>query len=198
MKLPIELHTREGLMQLWSGVQYYPKQLQLRLKREIDRRNRLRSLGKPFKLMLLLLLYINISYSQVVVNTNSVYEFEIFTMQETNDCSVRAISSIGYDYYEAHKLLKESGREDCKPISLRTFIKALVKTKRFVGIYRLNRISNSKTFISDIAKDNIYIVFNQIHTWVIKDNKVYGNPSDKYSPIVGFIEIDYNKKKSNR
>ena len=48
MILPINLHTREGLIQLWSGVHLYPKQLQMKLKREIDRRNRLRHLNKPF------------------------------------------------------------------------------------------------------------------------------------------------------
>ena len=50
MKIPINLHTRVGLMQLWSGVHLYPKQLQMQLKREIDRRNRLRHLNKPFTL----------------------------------------------------------------------------------------------------------------------------------------------------
>lgn len=50
MKIPINLHTRVGLMQLWTGIHLYPKQLQMQLKREIDRRNRLRHLNKPFTL----------------------------------------------------------------------------------------------------------------------------------------------------
>ena len=50
MTLPINLHTRKGLMSLWSGVHLYPRQIQMQLKREIDRRNRLRHLNKPFSL----------------------------------------------------------------------------------------------------------------------------------------------------
>ena len=91
MKLPIELHTREGLMQLWSGVKYYPKQLQMKIRREIDRRNRLKHLGKPFTLILLL--FISLSYSQTVIDTNEEYYFEIHSIQETEDCSVRALAS---------------------------------------------------------------------------------------------------------
>jgi len=194
MKLPIELHTREGLMQLWSGVQYYPKQLQLRLKREIDRRNRLRHLGKPFKLVLLLLLFINLSYSQIVIDTNEKYYFEIHSIQETEDCSVRALAASGYDYYVAHDILRRHGRQYRQGVGLRSFLRALNSTGRLLDANLLDKPLQPKQFIKEFSGQGcMFLVFNRFHTFLIKDNKIYGNANDKYTFIAGYIEITYSK-----
>ena len=192
MKLPIELHTREGLMQLWSGVQYYPKQLQMKIRREIDRRNRLKHLGKPFTLILLL--FISLSYSQTVIDTNEEYYFEIHSIQETEDCSVRALASAGYTYYEAHNILRQYGRQYRQGVSLRSFLRALYSTGRLLDVQLLEKPLQPKEFIKRFSGQGcMFFVFNRFHTFLIKDNKIYGNANDKYTFIAGYIEVSYSK-----
>ena len=192
MILPIKLHTREGLIQLWSGVQHYPKQLQLEIKREIDRRNRLRHLGKPFTFMLLLCF--NILISQNVVDTVNVYESGIYALEERDDCSVRAVASIGYSYFEAHGMLKDAGREDCSAVSLRVLFLSLLPTKRVITIQE-TPLTNARRFIDEIAQSGFtYLAINRRHVFTIKEGsngvfQVYGNYNDNMSPIVAYIKL---------
>ena len=197
MRLPIELHTREGLMQLWSGVQHYPKQLQLRLKREIDRRNRLRHLGKPFTFILLLCF--NILVSQNVVDTTKVYEDAIYAMDETQDCSVRAIASLGYSYFDSHEALKNEGREDCSGVTLRTLLYALMRTDRVIEAVEVP-MTNAKRFIDKNAETGYsYLLFNTRHVFTIKEDsngvfEVWGNPQDRYAIVLGYIKLSNSLK----
>jgi len=192
MILPIKLHTREGLMQLWSGVQLFPKQLQLELKREIDRRNRLRHLGKPFSFILLLCF--NILVSQNVVDTTKVYEDGIYALDETNDCSVRALATIGYSYFKAHEMLKDAGREDCSAVSLRTMMLSILPTGRLLEVSE-TPLTNAKRFINDIAESGFtYLAINRRHVFVIKEGsdgvfQVYGNYNDNLVPIIGYMKL---------
>lgn len=192
MILPIKLHTREGLMQLWSGVRLFPKQLQMEIKREIDRRNRLRHLGKPFTFILLLCF--NILIAQSVVDTTKVYEDGIYALDETEDCSVRAIASAGYSYFKAHEMLKDAGRQDCSPVSLRVMFMSLLPTQR-VLLIKETPLTNAKRFIYEIAQSGFtYLVFNRRHVFTIKEGsdgvfKVYGNFNDNLSPIVAYIKL---------
>lgn len=192
MILPIKLHTREGLMQLWSGVQHYPKQLQMEIKREIDRRNRLRHLGKPFTFILLLCF--NILVSQNVVDTTKVYESGIYALEEGDDCSVRAVASIGYSYFEAHEMLKDAGREDCSAVSLRVLFLSLLPTKRVITIQE-TPLTNARRFIDEVAEiGSTYLVINRRHVFTIKEGsngvfQVYGNFNDNMSPIVAYIKL---------
>ena len=194
MKLPIELHTREGLMQLWSGVQHYPKQLQLRLKREIDRRNRLRHLGKPFKLVLLLLLFINLSYSQKTIDTNNYFSETIESYGETDDCSVRALASVLYDYKIAHRYLKISGRRNFSPVNLRTMLTSLMMSTEVLEVKPVERIK-AKEFIHKYARTGfIYFVFNKYHIFVIKEDntgrfEIWGNSDDSRQNIIGYMRV---------
>ena len=43
-------------------------------------------------------------------------------MDEADDCSVRAMASLGYSYFDSHEALKEEGREDCTGVTLRTLL----------------------------------------------------------------------------
>ena len=197
MILPIKLHTREGLMQLWSGVQHYPKQLQLQLKREIDRRNRLRHLGKPFTFIFLLCF--NILASQNVVDTTKVYESSIFAMDESDDCSVRAMASLGYSYFDSHEALKEEGREDCTGVTLRTLLYALMRTGRVIEAVEVP-MTNAKRFIDKSAeKGYSYLLFNTRHVFTIKEDsngvfEVWGNPTDRYAIVLGYIKLSNSLK----
>ena len=192
MILPIKLHTREGLMQLWSGVQLFPKQLQLELKREIDRRNRLRHLGKPFTFILLLCF--NILVAQNVVDTTKVYEDAIYALDETNDCSVRAVATLGYSYFKAHEMLKDAGRQDCSAVSLRTMMLSVLPTGRLLEISEIP-LTNAKRFIDDIAESGFtYLAINRNHVFVIKEGsdgvfQVYGNYNDNLVPIIGYMKL---------
>ena len=194
MKLPIELHTREGLMQLWSGVQHYPKQLQMKIKREIDRRNRLRHLGKPFKLVLLLLLFINLSYSQKTVDTNNYFSEAIESYSETDDCSVRALASVLYNYREAHSYLKKAGRKNYSPVSLRSMLVALMMSTEVLEVKPVESIK-AKEFIHKYARTGfIYFVFNKYHIFTIKEDisgrfEIWGNPDDSYQKIIGYMRV---------
>ena len=192
MILPIKLHTREGLMQLWSGVQLYPKQLQVEIKREIDRRNRLRHLGKPFTFIFLL--WLNISIGQNTVDTTEYYSNGIFALDESDDCSVRAIASSGYSYFESHEMLKAEGREDCSAVSLRTLIYTLIKTGR-LQVAKAVPLTKAKRFIYEhTEKGYIYLVFSRDHVFTIKEDRqgvfeVWGNEFDRYTPIIGYLRL---------
>ena len=192
MILPIKLHTREGLLQLWSGAQLYPKQLQMEIRREIDRRNRLRHLGKPFTFIFLLCF--NILVAQNVVDTTKVYEDGIYALDEANDCSVRAVATLGYSYFKAHEMLKDAGRKDCSAVSLRTMMLSILPTGRLLEISEIP-LTNAKRFINDVAESGFtYLAINRNHVFVIKEGsdgvfQVYGNYNDNLVPIIGYMKL---------
>ena len=193
--IPIQLRTRETLEMMYENRAWFDVNTQRKIVRELDRRNRLRHLGKPFRLMLLLLLLsINVGptfiSAQSVVDTTVKYEWSMNVMNESDDCAVRALASIGYDYPVAHQLLKDNGRENGQGVSMRILLKTLIQVDRVKEVAIIDKHIRAKDFINTIYDNNYYyMLFNKYHIYTLKDKTVYGNHNDKYTPIIGYIKL---------
>ena len=143
--------------------------------------------------IVLLTLQVN---AQRLINTSNKYSSDIQYNDEGNDCSVRAFAE-AFDivYDDAMNMLKESGRQQRKGMSLSKYIKALKKTEAKMG--KSISMMSPKEFIENIAQgNNSYIVVTKNHTFVIEEYRgefvIKGNNGDDKAQIIGYAYVSQN------
>lgn len=158
-----------------------------------------------YTLLLVVLSYTVHSQSDRVwlVDTLEKYESYLDRLEESEDCSVRALAeAFNLNYMEAHTYLAKWGRVRGRGMYLSKFVSGL--RKDFRSAIRDNSIIEPKIpqqFVRDIAQDGyVYLVSTFDHMFVIEQNRrgrwiVKGNYDDKKSKIRMYIKLNIKEWK---
>ena len=136
-----------------------------------------------------------------VVDTNYKNATAIIIMEETEDCSVRAISeAYNVTYRKSHELNKSWGRVNNEGVYWKNIEKGIRKdfpstASKLIPIYST---MNSFDFVDQIAESGYtYIIFADKHIFVVEEEYhqhwlVKGNLNDATKQILGYLRIDNN------
>tara|TARA_R110002126_G_scaffold50551_4_gene139231 strand:- start:10650 stop:11168 length:519 start_codon:yes stop_codon:yes gene_type:complete len=150
-----------------------------------------------------------------LVDTMDRYKMNIERLDETGDCTVRAIAEgFNMTYMEAYKITQDMGRVKGTGMGLRAYVRGLSRTfyKDIVHGSNVDAPTNAQGFVDTIAEDGYsYIVVSAAHTFVIEQGHgtvrgksnvktndkwfVKGNYDDKKKDILMYVKIKNDYKK---
>jgi len=150
-----------------------------------------------------------------LVDTMDRYKFNIERLNETDDCTVRAIAEgFNMDYLDALQITLDMGRERRMGMPLAKYVRGLSKTfyKQIVFGSNVDVPTDAQGFVDTIAEDGYsYIVVSAAHTFVIEQGYgtargksnvktndkwfVKGNYDDKKKDILMYVKIKNQYKK---
>ncbi len=139
-----------------------------------------------------------------LVDTNMKYAKSIYVLEETQDCSIRALAEI-YDirYVEAREYLEKWGRERETGIVAREMLKGMYVD--FPGTIEEDYVQfwtpiTPFTFANSVAvSGKIYLLIADKHVFVMEENHkeewlIKGNTDDVYTDILGYVVINLKDK----
>lgn len=139
-----------------------------------------------------------------LVDTSMKYAKSIYILEETQDCSIRALAEI-YDirYAEAREYLESWGREPQKGIIARDMLTGMYRD--FPETIEQDYLQfwtpiSPFTFANSVAESGkIYLLIAESHVFVLEENHkedwlIKGNTDDVYTEILGYVIIDIKKK----
>ena len=136
-----------------------------------------------------------------IIDTSYKNASSILELNETDDCSVRAIAeAFDISYRESRSLLKTWGRLDRDGMSLSLMAKGWKKD--FPGsvgpLIQTSKFINAHGFVKEIAVDGVtYLILAVNHIFVIEEGRfcqwlVKGNMDDHKKTILGYVEVRNN------
>ena len=132
--------------------------------------------------------------SHVTIDTEIMYRRVIDSLNETNDCSVRALSvATNVKYIEAHSKLKELGRVNRTGTTVGVLARSLEGYN--ISLNKLDDMPVSEFVKLHADKDYKYILIYRGHVSALvydspKDKWiVYGNYGDTVRKLIGIIKI---------
>lgn len=139
-----------------------------------------------------------------LVDTNMKYAKSIYVLEETQDCSIRALAEI-YDirYVEAREYLERWGRERETGIVAREMLRGMHTD--FPGTIEQDYLQFRSpvtpfAFANSVAvSGKIYLLIADRHVFVMEEVHkeewlIKGNTDDVYTEILGYVVIDLKSK----
>ena len=133
-----------------------------------------------------------------LIDTVEKYQANINRLEETQDCTVRAIAEgFNLEYLEARRIALDMGRENGEGITLRLYIYGLINRfhKQIIFSSNLQTPMKAEEFVNNIAESGFtYIVISRAHTFVVEQNYrnlwyVKGNYDDLEKDILMYVKI---------